>query len=95
MNSRTILISLLVVSGPVGIGRNTLAEFEATVSNETNREIYVPFEHLSALLENQPERVLLSRAEYESLLDKARKEPEAHAPRSVILAAAEYAITIE
>ena len=39
--------------------------------------------------------MLLSRAEYDSLLDKALKEPEEHAPRSVILAAAEYVITIE
>ncbi|MCH9003618.1 MAG: hypothetical protein IIC02_13690, partial [Planctomycetes bacterium] len=95
MSSRTILVSLIVLSGLVGMGRNVFAEFEATVSNETNREIYVPFEHLSALLEHQPERVLLTRAEYDSLLDKARKEPEAHAPRSVVLAAAEYMITVE
>ncbi len=95
MNSRTILILLSVLTGLIGTGRYALAEFEPTVSGEMNREIYIPFEDLSGLLEDQPERVLLSRAEYESLLDKARKQPEAHAPRSVMLAAAEYVIAIE
>ncbi|MGQ9821601.1 MAG: hypothetical protein ACUVQK_07060 [Thermogutta sp.] len=42
------------------------------------REIFVPESEWAALLENRPERVFLSREEYEGLLAKARKT--AHAP---------------
>ena len=59
------------------------------------REIFVPFEDLEALLEGQPRRVLLPRAEYEELLKKAVKDPERKAPLSVTLIGADYTVTAE
>ncbi|MGD0898439.1 MAG: hypothetical protein ABR915_11425, partial [Thermoguttaceae bacterium] len=50
---------------------------------------------MNVILENQPRRVLLSREEYESLVKKAKKTPETHAPRAAILVAADYAITTD
>ena len=59
------------------------------------REIFVPFEDLEALMEGQPRRVLLPRAQYEELLEKAAKDPETKAPRNVTLIAGDYTITVE
>jgi len=59
------------------------------------REIYVPFGELDVLLEDQPQRVLLSREEYEELLDKAKVVPEARAPQAAIVASADYVATVE
>lgn len=58
------------------------------------REIFVPFEDLSVLLEHEPRRVLLARQEYEDLLSLARVTPEHHAPRPAAVISAEYAIHI-
>ena len=58
------------------------------------REIFVPFEDLSVLLEHEPRRVLLSRQEYEDLLSLARVTPEHRAPRPAAVISAEYAIHI-
>ena len=59
------------------------------------REIFVPFEDLNVLLEDQPRRVLLSRAEYEELLDLAKKSPESRAPREAVLVSAAYEGMVE
>ena len=59
-------------------------------TEETVREIYVPFKDLSPILEGDPNRVLLSRQAYDDLLAKARKEDERRPPRSALLAAADY-----
>jgi len=58
------------------------------------REIFVPFADLNVLLENQPQRVLLNREQYEELLKKAKKAPEAHAPQAAMVVAADYVGTI-
>jgi hypothetical protein len=57
------------------------------------RELYVPFDDLNVLLENQPQRVLLSKAQYEELLAKAKQVAESHAPREALIASAEYVAT--
>ncbi len=59
------------------------------------REIFVPEADIDALLEGQPERMLLSRNEYETLLKKAKKTPEKHAPRKAVVVAADYQATVE
>lgn len=46
------------------------------------RELYIPFEQLNILLENQPRRVLLSRQEYEELLTQAKSRPPTTVPGS-------------
>ncbi len=58
------------------------------------RELYVPFADLSVLLENQPRRVLLERAEYEELLAKAKKAPEEKAPRAWAVLSADTRIDV-
>jgi hypothetical protein len=59
------------------------------------REIYVPFDELDVLLEDQPRRVLLARDEYHQLLDKAKVAPDARAPQPVVLVAADYEASAE
>ena len=54
------------------------------------REIFVPFEDLNALLEGDPNRVLLSREQYETLLAKAKKEAESRPPQAALVVSADY-----
>jgi len=54
------------------------------------REVYVPFADLKAVLQCQPQRVLLGRDEYEALLKKAKQTPVRAAPLPATIAAAEY-----
>ncbi len=56
------------------------------------REIYVPFSDLHVLLEQQPQRVLLPREEYDALVKRAKRSPETHAPLPALTAAADYTI---
>ena len=65
----------------------------APPNEEKVRELYVPFEDLSVLLEGGPQRVLISREEYQDLLEKAREKTAAKAPRQAVLVSAEYAVT--
>ena len=63
---------------------------------ERIREIFVPYEDLSVLMEGNSQRVFLTRQEYADLLAKAKqKPPEAPAPLGALLLAAEYDGTIE
>ncbi|MCU0979153.1 MAG: hypothetical protein MUF25_08305, partial [Pirellulaceae bacterium] len=63
---------------------------------EKVREIFVPYEDLSALMEGNSQRVFLTRQEYADLLGKAKKKPpEVPAPQGALLLAAEYDGTIE
>ncbi len=59
------------------------------------REIYVPFGDLNILLENQPQRVLLPRKEYEALVQRAKKSPARAVPQGAALVAADYVATAE
>ncbi len=58
------------------------------------REIFVPFEDLNVLLEDQPRRVMLSRSEYEELLKQAERAPESRAPHSAVLVSADYTVSV-
>ena len=58
------------------------------------REIFVPFDDLNVLLENQPRRVLLRRSEYDALVKKAKQAPE-NPRRAAVLVAAEYEVAAE
>ncbi len=69
---------------------NLRSEIRDPKSEKTVRELLVPFEDLSVLLEGDPNRVLLSRDEYEALLEKAKKQAEARAPRQALLVSADY-----
>ncbi len=69
---------------------NLRSEIRNPKSEKTVRELLVPFEDLSVLLEGDPNRVLLSRKEYQALLEKAKKEAEARAPRQALLISADY-----
>lgn len=59
------------------------------------RELYVPFDDLNILLENQPRRVLLSRQEYEDLLTKAKIRTEPVPPVGAAILSAAYQVTVE
>src|SRR5947209_2563706 len=59
-------------------------------ADTTIREIYVPFEDLNVILDNDKHRVFLTREEYEELIEQARSKPQTPAPHKVILLAAEY-----
>jgi len=61
---------------------------------EPVRELYVPFEDLSVLLESGPRRVLLTRGEYDDLLKRARKTADQRAPREALLASADYEVLV-
>lgn len=60
----------------------------------TEREILVPFEELSLLLENEARRVLLPRREYEELRAKALKQQETAPPAATLLTSADYTIKV-
>ncbi|MBN2580417.1 MAG: hypothetical protein JXB10_15645 [Pirellulales bacterium] len=62
----------------------------APLSADPPREIFVPYGDLHVLLEQQPQRVLLKREEFDALVKKAQKTPEKHAPQSAVLLAAAY-----
>ncbi len=59
------------------------------------REVYVPFDELNVLLEGSPERMFLSREQYEELLKQAAQQPAALAPVSVAVLGAEYAVEMQ
>ena len=62
----------------------------------TTREIFVPVADLKVLLESEPHRVLLSRQEYDDLLEKAStRTPEKHVPHPVVTVSSDYDITVE
>jgi ATP synthase F0 subunit b len=54
------------------------------------REIYVPFEDLNVILDNDHQRVFLTREEYEELVKAAKSKPQTPAPHKVALIAAQY-----
>jgi hypothetical protein len=74
---------------------STVPSARAAEAQPLVREIFVPFADLNVLLENQPQRVLLTRDQYEELLKKAKKAPETLAPQPAMVAAADYVGTIQ
>ncbi len=87
MTHRTLLLTMLtVVSCAAAVGG---AERVPVV-----REIFVPYEDLNVLIEAQPQRVFLSREEYDDLLRRARRSPQAQSPHKLLLVAANYEAVI-
>ena len=72
------------------LGTARPAAAEETAPPEKVRELFVPFKDLNILLENQPRRVLLSREQYDELVEKAKITPARHVPRAAVLTAADY-----
>jgi len=54
------------------------------------RELLVPFDDLNVLLEGPTRRVLISREQYEALLEQAKTTPDEPAPRKAAIIAASY-----
>src|SRR5262245_3963355 len=54
------------------------------------REIFVPFEDLNVVLDNDRHRVFLTRDEYEALVEAARSKPQISPVTKVAVVAAEY-----
>lgn len=94
MTNRMISVPLVFLTALAGAGSPVHGNAGCVTLEETVRQLYVPFDDLAKLLEDQPQRVLLSRSEYEDLLRQARKDPKVEAPRSVMVVSADYAIAI-
>jgi len=94
MRSRVLLTALAAFLTWTGPGLAGAATPDQPAADQPVREIFVPFEDLGALLENQPQRVLLSRAEYEDLLRKARRSPAEQRPYAVVPVSAAYSAVI-
>ena len=88
------MISAFLLLAAVGGGLR-LSQAAAAEEPPLVREIFVPGADLDAILEGQPERMLLTRKEYEELLAQAKNTPERHAPRKALLTSADYQATIE
>ena len=96
----TLMLFVAALAGPASLAFGTSPpvinppfQIGNPKSEPTIRELFVPFEDLHVLLENQPERVLLTRAEYQDLLARAKKTADSRAPREALLASADYAAT--
>ncbi|MCX5659362.1 MAG: hypothetical protein NTW19_06515 [Planctomycetota bacterium] len=59
------------------------------------RQLLVPFDDLNLLLDDQTQRVLLSRQEYDELASHARQVTQDHAPRPAALVWADYSGAVE
>jgi hypothetical protein len=70
------------------------AQEPAPEQPKTVRELFVPFSELNVVLENQPQRVLMTRKEYDELVKKAKQTPDKRAPQAALTAAAEYTVTL-
>lgn len=91
MTNHTFFVAL---SAALLVGVSATAT-EPQVKPALVRQIFVPEGDLDAILEGQPERMLLSRDEYEELLKKARKTPKRNAPQKAMVIAADYAGAVE
>ncbi len=90
----TVLRGLLSILLLLPAGRAAAQGVDTGASGQPVREIRVPLENLQVLLENQPRRVLLSRAEYEDLLRRAEHEPARTAPTGVVPVSAAYEVQV-
>ncbi len=64
-------------------------------ATKKTRELFVPFEDLHVLLENQPRRVLLPREQYDDLLKRAKRTPKEDVPFTAAVIAGNYQIDVE
>jgi len=89
-----VTASAWAVDPPAGVS-NPQSAIRNPQSEEKVRELFVPFEDLSVLLEGKTQRVLLTREQYRDLQARAKKTAEGRPPRDVLLASADYAARIE
>jgi hypothetical protein len=61
-----------------------------TAADRPIREIFVPFEDLNVILDNDHQRVFLTREEYEELIKQGKSKLQKPAPHKVALIAAQY-----
>ena len=73
---------------PTSIGLPSACDPRACAQDPPIREIFVPFEDLNIILENDNQRVFLSRKEYDELVAKAVSKPDVKAPHSAAVLAA-------
>ena len=73
------LCILLVTASAQGKGPATPAK---PSSESPIREIFVPFEDLNVILDNDHRRVFLTRDEYEDLIRRAKSKPQQPAPKA-------------
>jgi len=77
---------------PPAVAANPQSAIRDPQSEVKVRELYVPFEDLNVLLESGPQRILLSRQEYQELLAKARKTAQERPPTKALLLSADYSV---
>lgn len=82
---QTALIASLCLLGPVWAQESKPAPEQPPI-----REIYVPFEDLNVILDNDKHRAFLTREEYDELVKLAKAKPQSPAPHKIALVAAEY-----
>ena len=82
---RLIAFLAIVFSGLYACGL-----LEAQEPEKPLRELFVPFEELDVLLGNDTRRVYMTRAEYETLMQKALVEPNKTPPAKLALLVADY-----
>ncbi len=95
---RKLLLTGLLAAALLGAswrdGRTAAAPTPGPGEFKPAREIMVPYEDLPILLEEKTRRVLLTRAEYEQLVAKARRVADARAPVSVAQLSADYSVRV-
>ncbi|MAE63893.1 MAG: hypothetical protein CMJ18_06435, partial [Phycisphaeraceae bacterium] len=73
--------------------RQTTADIVPPVERHV-RELFVPFEQLDVVLEDDDSRVLITRREFERLQAAAQRAPTPEMPRAVTVTAAEYDVEV-
>ena len=89
------LLGALVLLAAMIVARTASEAVASERIESTVREIFVPFDDLHVLLESQPERVFLSRREYESLLKRAKRPVSESAPHKALLIASDYTAQVQ
>lgn len=83
------LLAALAVGSP-----HMRAEDAGETEEKLVREIYVPFDQLNVLLDNDVRRVFLERDQYDELLSKAQTSPGEDVPHGAVVLSAAYDATI-
>ncbi len=93
MRNPIAVILLALLSAPLWAVDQPAPPTVTPKPEEKVREIFVPFEDLNVILESGPQRVMLSRREFQELQAKAKKAAETKAPLPALIASADYAVT--
>ena len=75
--------------------RNTVAGNNAAAAPPVIREILVPIEDIKVLLDASPQRVMLSREEFDELKKLAKQKESATAPVATTMLSAQYTMEIQ